>query len=59
MSDAIAPEGWYTVTPRIVARDARQLVEFLRAVFGATETIGPISSISRHEHLSSRRSSVL
>jgi len=29
MSDAIAPEGWHTVTPRIVARDARQMVEFL------------------------------
>ena len=31
-----APEGWHTVTPRIVAHDAKQLVEFLRQVFGAT-----------------------
>ena len=31
-----APEGWHTVTPRIVAHDARQLVAFLRDVFGAT-----------------------
>ena len=31
-----APEGWHTVTPRIVAQDASQLVEFLRQVFGAT-----------------------
>ena len=31
-----APEGWHTVTPRIVANDARSLVEFLRQVFGAT-----------------------
>jgi PhnB protein len=30
-----APEGWHTVTPRIVARDARNLVEFLKEVFGA------------------------
>lgn len=30
------PEGWHTVTPRIVTRDARQLVEFLDRVFGAT-----------------------
>src|SRR5262249_5049916 len=39
MKDAHArftPEGWHTVTPRIVARDARQLVEFLGRVFGAT-----------------------
>jgi PhnB protein len=31
-----APEGWHTVTPRIVANDARLLVEFLKEVFGAT-----------------------
>jgi PhnB protein len=31
-----APKGWATVTPRIVVDDARQLVEFLRHVFGAT-----------------------
>ena len=30
------PEGWHTVTPRIVVRDAEGLVEFLRRVFGAT-----------------------
>jgi len=30
------PEGWPTVTPRIVVHDAKQLVEFLRQVFGAT-----------------------
>src|SRR5262249_13390398 len=30
-----APEGWHTVTPRIVARDARQFVEFLKQVFFA------------------------
>jgi PhnB protein len=32
----LAPQGWHTVTPRIVARDARQLVEFLKRVFGGT-----------------------
>ena len=31
-----APEGWQTVTPRIVSHDAQKLVEFLRQVFGAT-----------------------
>ena len=30
------PEGWHTVTPRIVARDAKGLVQFLHQVFGAT-----------------------
>jgi PhnB protein len=32
----LAPEGWHTVTPRIVAHEARDLVEFLKQVFGAT-----------------------
>ena len=31
-----APEGRQSVTPRIVANDARELVEFLQHVFGAT-----------------------
>lgn len=30
------PEGWHTVTPRIVVDGARQLVGFLGQVFGAT-----------------------
>ncbi|SRR6266446_316354 len=30
------PEGWHTVTARLVVRDAKQLVEFLKQVFGAT-----------------------
>jgi len=30
------PEGWHTVTPRIVVHDAETLVEFLRQLFGAT-----------------------
>jgi PhnB protein len=32
---AVARPGYHIVTPRIVARDAAKLVEFLRAVFGA------------------------
>jgi len=32
---AALPEGWHTITPRIVARDAGGLVEFLRGVFHA------------------------
>jgi hypothetical protein len=30
------PEGWHTVTPRIVVRDAERLVEFVKNVFEAT-----------------------
>ena len=31
-----SPPGWNTVTPRIVAHQAQQLVEFVKHVFGAT-----------------------
>lgn len=30
------PRGWPTVTPRIVVPEARALVDFVKAVFGAT-----------------------
>jgi PhnB protein len=30
------PEGWHTITPRIVIRDAREFVAFLKEVFLAT-----------------------
>jgi uncharacterized glyoxalase superfamily protein PhnB len=30
------PEGWHSVTPRLVVHDAVNLVEFLRQAFGAT-----------------------
>ena len=30
------PDGWCTVTPRIVTDDVRGLIEFLRTVFAAT-----------------------
>jgi PhnB protein len=36
MSDNVAPEGWHTVTPRIVAEDAKGLVAFMKDVFGAS-----------------------
>ena len=29
------PAGWHTITPRIVARDAAKLVEFIKEVFEA------------------------
>ncbi len=32
---ASAPEGWHTVTPRIVVSDVEALIEFLRHTFGA------------------------
>jgi uncharacterized glyoxalase superfamily protein PhnB len=35
------PEGWHTVTPRIVVHDAEKLVEFLRQVFRATGDYRP------------------
>jgi len=30
------PEGWHTVTPKIVVSDAEGLIDFLRHVFNAT-----------------------
>lgn len=30
------PEGWTTITPRLVTRDVQGLVDFLKRVFGAT-----------------------
>ena len=33
-----APEGWSTVTPRIVCADTRALLGFLQEVFGAAGT---------------------
>ena|SRR5882724_10705183 len=35
------PQGWHTVTPRIVVHDAEKLVEFLRQVFRATGDYRP------------------
>lgn len=35
-SSNFIPEGWHTVTPRIVAHDAKRFVGFLKHVFGAT-----------------------
>jgi PhnB protein len=32
----VRPEGWHTVTPRIVVRDSPRLVEFVTHVFDAT-----------------------
>jgi len=32
----IVPDGWHTVTPRIVATGAEGLVAFIKQVFGAT-----------------------
>jgi uncharacterized glyoxalase superfamily protein PhnB len=30
------PEGWHSITPRLVVHDTARLVEFLRQAFGAT-----------------------
>jgi PhnB protein len=41
--DLFAPAGWHTVTPRIVAHNALELVEFLSYVFGAIGEHDPAS----------------
>jgi uncharacterized glyoxalase superfamily protein PhnB len=46
MSDAdsrsnVTPEGWHTVTPRIVVHGAEGLVEFVKRVFQATGDYRP------------------
>ena len=35
------PDGWHTVTPRIVVHEAQQLVAFVKHVFGATGDYRP------------------
>ena len=30
------PEGWHSITPRLVVRDAAKLVQFLKDAFGAS-----------------------
>jgi PhnB protein len=32
----LIPEGWHSVTPRLVVHDPAKLVEFLRTAFGAS-----------------------
>lgn len=39
--DRLAPAGWHTVTPRIVAHNALELVEFLSYVFSAIGEYDP------------------
>jgi uncharacterized glyoxalase superfamily protein PhnB len=34
-SASLGPKGWRTITPRIVAHDSRNLVEFIKRVFEA------------------------
>lgn len=36
MAPRNAPEGWHTVTPRLIVADVAGQVRFLKAVFGAT-----------------------
>ena len=38
---AVVPSGWHTVTPRLVARDARALVDFIVHVFSASGQYEP------------------
>lgn len=41
MATACRPEGWHSVTPRLVARDAGALVTFLKAAFAASGEYRP------------------
>lgn len=41
MNESFTPAGAHTVTPRIVARDAGALVDFIKHVFGATGDYSP------------------
>jgi PhnB protein len=34
MAVKAVPEGWHTITPRLFVKDAEQLVEFIKRVFG-------------------------
>jgi PhnB protein len=36
MTQRTLPEGWHSITPRIVAKNAQKLVEFIKKVFDAT-----------------------
>jgi uncharacterized glyoxalase superfamily protein PhnB len=38
---AFKPEGWHSVTPRIIVPDAAGLVEFIRRVFDASGDYSP------------------
>ncbi|HKA60493.1 MAG TPA: VOC family protein [Gemmatimonadales bacterium] len=42
-ADSLAPAGWHTVTPRIVAHNASGLIEFLLYVFRAAGAHDPAS----------------
>ena len=35
------PDGWHTLTPRIVVEDPEALVDFLRRAFGAAAAVEP------------------
>jgi|SRR5580700_784372 PhnB protein len=47
MADSI-PEGWHTVTPRLVVRNPAKLVDFLKHAFGASgEFAADVPSVMR------------
>jgi hypothetical protein len=47
-SQSFQPVGWHTVTPRIVARGAARLVEFIKSVFGAAGDYRPETPAELH-----------
>ena len=48
------PEGWHSVTPRLVVHDPPRLVQFLRQAFGATGDLRTempsVMKIRPHDH---------
>ena len=44
------PEGWHTVTPRIVVSDVEKLIEFLKRTFGATGEISGKSQLTKRTY---------
>ena len=47
-SQSFQPAGWHTITPRIVARGAAKLVEFIKSVFGAVGDYRPETPAELH-----------
>ncbi|HSE42658.1 MAG TPA: VOC family protein [Acidobacteriota bacterium] len=45
---SFTPEGWHSVTPRMVVHGVRELVEFIKKVFGATGDFRSDSPVNLH-----------
>jgi hypothetical protein len=43
------PDGWTTISPRLMTRDVHGLVEFMKHVFGATGQVHADGSVPAHQ----------